>query len=128
VLIEEVEAIRTAHPVFSAYLSIVEAMLASQRNYLYVGPVIAALELPGEIQVLISGVRPLAVRNCDAAQMFAFNLRTWQDGEFVRTQYRTESIRDLMSGLESIAQEKSAASGIQWNIRQIVFERRNARK
>jgi hypothetical protein len=60
--------------------------------------------------------------------MFAFNLRTWQDGEFVRTHYRTESIRDLMSGLESIAQEKSAASGIQWNIRQIVFERRNARK
>jgi hypothetical protein len=41
-------------------LSIVEAMLASQRNYLYVGPVIAALELPGEIQLLSSGVRPLA--------------------------------------------------------------------
>jgi trans-aconitate 2-methyltransferase len=123
---EEVETIRTAHPVFSPYIRMVEALLASQRNFLYAGPIIAALEVPGGTELAGSALRPVAVRNCDAARMFGLNLRVWKNDEFARTYYSSESIRELESALEGIAQGESDASEIQWEMRQVVFRRSGA--
>ena len=49
-MIEEVEAIRTSHPVFGRYLQIVEAMLASRGNRLYVGAMVGAMGSPGGLR------------------------------------------------------------------------------
>ncbi len=122
-MIEEVEAIRTANPVFARYAGIVEAMLASQRNYLYAGPIVAAIEPAAGIELVSNEVNTLAVRNCDAARMFAFNLRVWKDGEFVRTHYSSETISEIEAALEAIARDESPASEIQWDMRQMVFRR-----
>ena len=120
-MIEEVEAIRTANPVFERYVGIVEAMLASQRNYLYAGPIVAGIEPPAGLEVAGSEVKTLAVRNCDAARMFGFNLRVWKDDEFMLAHYSSESIRELEAALDAIARDESAASEIAWEMRQMVL-------
>jgi trans-aconitate 2-methyltransferase len=122
-MVEEVEAIRTAHPVFALYVRMVESLLASQRNFLYAGPIVAALDAPDALERESSDVRTVAVRNCDAARMFGFNLQVWKHEEFARTHYSPESIQELESALDRIAHEESEASEIQWEMRQVVFRR-----
>ena len=120
-MIEEVEAIRAAHPVFTPYVKMVEAMLASQRNRLYAGPLVDGLGPPAGLTVVRSGVRAVRVKNSDAAKMFALNLQAWKDGDFVRANYPAASIRELEAALNEIAQDEPAPAEIEWNMRQAVF-------
>jgi trans-aconitate 2-methyltransferase len=117
-LLEETESIRTAHPVFARYLAIVEAMLASQSNSLYAGGLVASLDSPGGLKSVVSELRRLPVRNSDAARLFALNLNTWKDSEFVRTNYSRDSILELEQALTEIAVTESSAREIEWRMRQ----------
>ena len=120
-MVEEVEAIRTAHPVFTPYVKIVEAMLASQRNRLYAGPLVDVLGRPAGLTVARSGVRTVRVKNSDAAKMFVLNLQAWKDGDFVRANYSAASIRELEAALNEIAQDEPAPAETEWNMRRAVF-------
>jgi trans-aconitate 2-methyltransferase len=96
-MMEEVERINTGHPVLRTYVGIVEAMLQSQSNTLYAGPLIAALDTPQGLQHVASEVRRVAVINSDAANLFRFNLQVWKDHNFIRENYTGKTIRDLDS-------------------------------
>jgi trans-aconitate 2-methyltransferase len=117
-LLEETEAIHTVHPAFRCYLAIVEAMLASQSSRLYAGRVIADLDSPGGLKCTFSELRSVPVRNYDAARMFALNLKTWKESEFVRTNYSSGLIRELENNLAEIAAIESPAREIEWEMRQ----------
>jgi len=121
-MVEEVEAIRTAHPVFSRYVRLVEAMLASQSNCLYAGPLVGALRPSAGLALARSGVRVIPVRSCDAAKMFILNMQAWKDGDFVRANYPAASIRELEAALGEMAQDESATPEIEWDMRQAVFQ------
>jgi trans-aconitate 2-methyltransferase len=121
-MVEEVEAIRTAHPVFSRYVRIVEAMLASQRNCLYAGPLVGAIGVSAGLAIVRSGVRAIPVRSCDAAKMFVLNMQAWKDGDFVRANYPAASIGELEAALGEIARDESASPEIEWDMRQTVFQ------
>ncbi len=123
-MLEEVERIDTVHPVMSTYVGIVEAMLQSQSNTLYAGPLIAELDTPQGLQDVASEVRRVAVINDDAARLFRLNLQLWKEHAFIRENYSEKTIRDLDSALEAIARERAAASDIEWGMRQIIFQRR----
>ena len=101
----------------------VEALLASQRNFLYAGPIVAALDAADVLERESSDVRIVSVRNCDAARMFGFNLQVWKHEEFARTHYSPEILQELESALERMAREESDASDIRWEMRQVVFRR-----
>jgi trans-aconitate 2-methyltransferase len=122
-LLEEAEAIVTAHPVFARYLTIVEAMLAAQSNQLYAGRLVANLHLQGALQRESSELRPLPVRNCEAARMFELNLRTWKDSEFVRNNYSRDCIAELDNELSTIATGESSAHDIEWEMRQATWRK-----
>ncbi|MGO9063058.1 MAG: class I SAM-dependent methyltransferase [Candidatus Binataceae bacterium] len=122
-MIEETESIRTTHPVFARNLQIVEAMLASRSNLLYVGPLVGALGSPGGLKPSRNETRTVPVRNGDAAGMFVLNLNAWKEGEFVRVNYRRESILELEEDLTRIAGEESPAREIVWEMRQATFGR-----
>ncbi len=117
-LMEETETIDTVHPAFGRYLAIVEAMLASQSNRLYAGRLIADLDSPGGLKCTFNELRRLPVRNCDAARMFALNLSTWKDSEFVRTNYSAGFMLELERDLTEIADLESPAREIEWEMRQ----------
>jgi SAM-dependent methyltransferase len=117
-LLEETEAIHTVHPAFARYLTIVEALLASQSNRLYAGPLVAGLDSPGGLKLAFSELRSLHVRNSDAARMFALNLNIWKGSEFVRTNYSRDSMRELEQALTEIATRESSAQEIEWEMRQ----------
>jgi SAM-dependent methyltransferase len=123
-MLEEVERIDTVHPVLCSYVGIVEAMLKSQSNTLYAGPLIAELDTPQGLQHVASEVRRVAVVNSDAAGLFRLNLRVWKEHAFIRENYTEKAIRDLDSALEAIAREHGTASDIEWSMRQIIFQRR----
>jgi hypothetical protein len=122
-MLEEVERIDTVHPVMSTYVGIVEAMLQSQSNTLYPGPLIAELDAPQGLQNMASEVRRLAVINSDAAGLFRLNLQVWKEHAFIRENYSEKTIRDLDSALEAIARERATASDIEWGMRQVIFQR-----
>jgi len=123
-MLEEVERIDTVHPVLRSYVGIVEAMLQSQSNTLYAGPLVAKLDTPQGLQNVASEVRRVAVVNSDAAELFRLNMQVWKEHAFIRENYSEKTIRDLDSALEAIARERAAASDIEWGMRQIIFQRR----
>jgi len=123
-IIEEVETIRTAHPVFACYLQIVEALLASQSNRLYAGALVGALGSSGSLKPLLNEVRMVPVRNCDAAGMFVLNLDAWKDSAFVRANYPHKAILELETALIRIAEKETPASEITWEMRQGSFSRK----
>ncbi len=119
-MIEETETIRTEHPVFARYAAIVEAMLAAQSNRLYIGADAALFSPPG-VTAIVNETRTVAVRNRDAAGMFAMNLKAWKDGEFVRANYSRKEIGDLERALGKIAAGDETARQIAWEMRQIAW-------
>ncbi len=120
-LLEETEAIHPNHPVFAHYLRIVEAMLAEHSNQLYAGRFVAGLNLQSCSSQVISELRRLAVRNCDAARMFMLNLRQWKENEFVRANYPTSWILELERALQELSINESGAREIEWQIRQAAW-------
>jgi trans-aconitate 2-methyltransferase len=122
-MLEEVEHIDTAHPVLRSHVGIVEAMLQSQSNTLYAGPLIAKLDTPQGLQNVASEVRRVAVTNSDAAGLFRLNLQVWRRHAFIRENYSEKTIRDLDSTLEEIARDRATASEIEWGMRQVIFRR-----
>jgi hypothetical protein len=95
-------------------------MLASQSKELYAGRMVAHLDSPGELKPTLCDLYRLPVRNSDAARMFAFNLSTCKDHEFVRANYSSDSIMELEEALR-IAASESSARDIEWQMRQAAW-------
>jgi hypothetical protein len=72
----------------------------------------------------MSDVRRLRVANHRAAAMFVLNAQVWKTHPFVTTHYSPTEITALQEQLASLANTPSAASEIEWGMRQVVFERR----
>jgi trans-aconitate 2-methyltransferase len=126
-LMEEVEAIHTAHPAFVSYLEIVAAMLRHQSNELYIGHTLAAMaatqEVAARLHLRSSGVSTFPVSNADAAGMFALNLQVWRQNPFIQERYTVDQIDELERRLVALTREPSGRSDITWELRQMVFGR-----
>ena len=121
-LIEEVETIRTTHPVFARYLQIVEAMLASQSNRLYAGAAGGSAGPSGRAQAA-------AKRDTDSSRQelrCGWYVRAEHGGverkSFVRANYPRESILEFETACRT-AQEESPARDIIWRLHQGSFRR-----
>jgi hypothetical protein len=120
---EEVEWIQTTHPVFTLYLSIVEAMLAHQSNNLYVGPVLHSLQDTALLKRRTSQVRHLQVANYHAATMFFLNIQSWKHQPFIQAHYASQQIEQLQNDLHALTLATHSCSEIAWGMRQMVFAR-----
>ena len=121
-LLDEVEWIRTTDPVFGAYLEIVAAMLDSQGNKLYVGPLLETMPDPVGLLRRSSRLVSLVPASHQAAEMFLMNLRVWRDEPFVRETYGEETLSNLASNLATLA-EPGSSGEIVWGLRQLAYRR-----
>jgi SAM-dependent methyltransferase len=122
-LLEETESIHTSDRIFAHYLEIVEEMLAGHWNQLYAGHVVAGLNFRSEVKLVTNELTSVPVRNCDAARMFALNLQTLKENTFIRANYSPDSIVELEHALAEIARNESAASEIEWKLRQAAWSK-----
>ena len=122
-LMEEVESIHTANTVFSAYLTILEAMLQHQGNTLYVGPVLDRLQDTANLKRRMSRVQPLEVPTHRAASMFTLNIQTWKHHPFIAENYSPATIDKLKRDLTALTEDFGSHVEIEWGMRQLAFER-----
>jgi hypothetical protein len=107
-LLEEVEAIDTAHPVLADYLACLRADLAGRGHRLEAGPLLARVAARSRV----SSAEPAAGR---AAAMFRMNLDAW---------CRDQAVHDrLAPGLEALLDDDRTGV-ITWRLRQAVLEAR----
>jgi ubiquinone/menaquinone biosynthesis C-methylase UbiE len=121
-MLDEVESIRTNSPVLERYLEVLDQMLRSQSNCLYIGPKLDAA-LPPTLVKRTSRIRRFPVAAADAATMFAMNLKSWRDHPFVRKNIEENEIRRMEQGLEALRTGASEPAEIVWGLRQIVCAR-----
>ena len=119
-LLEEVERIQIADPLFRDYLGVVTALLASESQQLYVGRLLATAR-PSSAEVIRNGVAELSVPGSKAATMFHMNIQSWKDREFVRQTYSADFVSDLQESLRAVAREEVAAGPVVWGMRQITI-------
>jgi SAM-dependent methyltransferase len=120
-LLDEVEWIRSEAEPFQRYLALVEAVLASQGQCLFVGPRIAAIAAR-DPRVRDSAVRELVVDPRDAAGMFSLNWETLREHAAVAAR-TTSSERDaLAEALAALRDGDLRATPITWGLRQVGFE------
>jgi trans-aconitate methyltransferase len=103
-LVEEVESIETADPVFARYLATVDALLQRRGGRLAVGSL-----LPPATRSRIVTVEPDSAR---VARMFALNLEAWRD------EIAPQLADELAAGLADPDHEP-----IVWRLRQAVYRR-----
>jgi ubiquinone/menaquinone biosynthesis C-methylase UbiE len=120
-LLDEVEWIHSDAEPFRRYLALVEAVLASQRQCLFVGPLVAAFAAR-DPRTCANRVRELAVDPRDAAGMFSLNWETLRE-HAVASARTTASERDaLAEALAALRDGGAQAPPITWGLRQVGFE------
>jgi SAM-dependent methyltransferase len=122
-VLEEVEQIGTAHPVFGRYLELVARVAAHDGVSLFIGPILATLEPVEELVRIGSEVRPLAVKNATAASLFQSNLRGWRTHPAVLADVGADDLRALERDLARVATRQGEAYDTEWSVRQVAYER-----
>lgn len=122
-MVEEVESIATNSPALERYLEILDQMLRSQSNQLYIGSELEGAPLPQSLAKQKSGLLEFPVFPADAAAMFAMNLRTWRDHPFVRENVEEQEIQRLERDLEALRTHAPTGLGIAWKLRHLVYQR-----
>jgi SAM-dependent methyltransferase len=122
-VVEEVESIATNSPALERYLEILDQMLQSQSNRLYIGSELEAAPVPPSLVKQRSGVFGFPVFPVHAAAMFAMNLRTWRDHPFVRENLEEAEMRRLERDLDALRVQAHSDAGIVWKLRHLVYQR-----
>jgi SAM-dependent methyltransferase len=120
-LLDEVEWIRTDADPFRRYLALVEAVLDSQQQCLFVGPRIGELAARDE-RARESRVRELAVNPRDAAGMFSLNWETLREHAAVAARTTASERNTLAEALAALRDGDVPAPPITWGLRQVEFE------
>ena len=119
-LLEEVERIDVVDALFDDYLAIVAALLASQSQELYIGPILSTAR-PTSARVVHDRVADLSVPGAQAATMFHMNIQSWKNQDYIRDQYPPDLISDMQENLRTVADEETPAGPAVWSLRQIVI-------
>jgi SAM-dependent methyltransferase len=123
--IEENEWIRTEVPALAHYLAIVESMLASAGQRLFVGAELARIEQWPLLDTRSSAVAEVTVGARAAAAMFLPNLATWRSRPFVVANYARHELDGLKAQLESIVDGSNGDGTITFGQRRLVLARRH---
>ena len=122
-MVEEVESIATNSPALERYLEILDQMLRSQSNQLYIGSELEGAPVPPSLAKRKSGIFEFPVFPSDAAAMFGMNLRTWRDHPFVRENVEEQEIQRLERELDALRTHAPTGVGIVWKLRHLVYQR-----
>lgn len=119
-VVEDVEWIRSSHPVLAAYVAAVGRVLAAQGHRLEIGPRLHALPDPDGLRRRTSRVTTLSPPADQAARMFALNLTVWGQGETAQALIGRAELDRIAAGLDRLGRGQEPAE-ITWGMRQIVW-------
>jgi trans-aconitate 2-methyltransferase len=121
-LLDEVEYVRTRHPVLDRYQEVVVAYLAHYGNRLEIGPALGAVDAgPAAVRVSTT-VRQVRPSTDQVATMFASNLAVWRDDAFLTGRFTARALAALEADLRGLIGSSQRLDAV-WGIRQIVFRR-----
>jgi SAM-dependent methyltransferase len=122
-MLDEVESIATNSPALGRYLEILDQMLRSQSNRLYIGSELEAAAVPHALAKRKSRILEFPVGPAEAAAMFALNLRTWREHPFVREHVEEGEIQRLERDLDALQTHVPGGVEIVWKLRHLIYER-----
>lgn len=122
-LLEEVEWIRTEHPLLHQYLEIQAALLRHQENELYIGPRLQQQQVNDGLRRRLSRVYHVPVSTRQAATMFSMNLPSWKHHPFIQQQYGA-IIDQMERELQALAIHATSSGENVWGMRQLAYERK----
>ena len=119
-LIEELENIETAIPVFRRYLELNEALIASTGGMLYVGRELAAG--PYAAKFVVNAAERIPVANAEAASWFYPNtVSVWNESDFFRDLVSPAERAEISAELAAIRDSNSGERDISWTMRQMAL-------
>ena len=125
-LIEETEYIKTNVPVFRKYLTVVESMLNSNKNLLYVGKLLDDSRYEPELSEKFSEIRKVPAAVNDAAGIFLSNIPSWKNNELIMKNYADTEINEIKNELSKLLNPGKRSSDnifIEWSLRQIALRK-----
>ena len=118
VLLDELEAIETADPVFDAYLrDVALPVVEAQGARLIVGALLAAMPDPAGTERVTDDVVTLTPPSAESARIFGMNLAVLVERGEIRPQ------PGLAAYLAAIADGSRGAEPVVWRMRQLAFRR-----
>jgi hypothetical protein len=105
------------------YLQIVERMLASQGQRLYIGAELGDTRNWPTLEVASSESVDIPASDRDSARMFLMNLRGWRNQPFIAEHYSTATIDQLQRALEELTASDSANSSTVFGRRRLVMRK-----
>ncbi|MGO9557460.1 MAG: class I SAM-dependent methyltransferase [Acidimicrobiales bacterium] len=120
-VVDEIEWIESAHPLFREHLCLVQAQIAATGAQMCAGPILAGLgEAPG-LRLRLGRVAEVEVPTASAATMFSFSLHTWGDQAVAAGLCDSDEMTDLRAGLAKL-RESTATGEITWGLHQAAYE------
>lgn len=122
VLVDEIEWIRTSHPVLQTHLRLAEALVAVSGARMQAGPLLAGLsDMPG-LRTSCRRITQVPVPTARAATLFGMNIAVWGDRPAELGLCEAAELRDLTSAMATLT--TSPATGeITWGMHQAAYAR-----
>jgi len=122
VLVDEIEWIRTSHPVLRAHLRLAEALVASGGARMLAGPLLAGLaDVPG-VRATYLRIAQVPVPTAQAATLFSMNIAAWGNRPVELGLCDATDLRDLSSAMTVLA-TSTATGEITWGMHQAAYMR-----
>jgi SAM-dependent methyltransferase len=118
--LEELEHMRTAHPVLSEYYGIVDAMQAAHGQEMYIGKRLEAIVADTPWRLTRTRVERFDIPGKQMARLHHLNIQTWKHDPFIREHYGSEHIDDLQQKLGELADSNSDRAVVDYGMRQVV--------
>jgi SAM-dependent methyltransferase len=120
IVLDEIEWIRTGHPVLAAHLKLAGDLVASAGARMCAGPDLAGLAAAPDLRPAGRQITEVPVPTALAASMFAMNVAAWGDRPVTLGLCDAAELLDLADGLAGLA--GSAATGeITWGLHQAAY-------
>ncbi|GAA0260986.1 class I SAM-dependent methyltransferase [Cryptosporangium japonicum] len=121
-LIDEVEYVRTDHPVLAFYQQVVTTLLGRNNQLLEIGSTLARMSAPPRTERLESALVTVRPAARDIGTMFLLNLSTWRRDTSITEIFSSVDLDRLEADLSDVAEGRLVASA-EWGMRQILYRR-----
>jgi len=122
VLVDEIEWIRTSHPVLQTHLRLAEALVAVSGARMRAGPQLSGLTDEPGLRTSFLRIAEVPVPTALAATLFGMNVAVWGDRPAELGLCDATELRDLASAMAALT--TSPATGeITWGMRQAAYMR-----
>jgi trans-aconitate 2-methyltransferase len=122
--LEELDHMRSKHPVLCEYYGIVEAMQTAHGQEMFIGRRLETMLRATPWEVISSRVFQFYIPGKQMARLHHLNIQTWKQNAFIREHYSNEQIENLQQQLEALARGGSDVTDVDYGMRQVVCRRR----